>query len=243
MDIRALAVDFSGTLAPAGPNPDGAHTATVLTDLPHTRIPAGFPAVFDTVRRHTRNTDRTVNRHTPFAATLRHAATLCGAVIPDPVDAAASVLAALPTPPIEPQTARAIRQIHATGLLCVLACNTEHSETARRSALRAAAIEDCFDALVLSSTLGLRKPHPHFYQAVSAACGVPAHEILFAGDNPTKDVTGPRTAGMHAVLISPAHRPDSLAPAGDNLAHITDLPTYLNVITSHHSTETSAELR
>lgn len=46
MTVRALAIDFGGTLARPGPNPDGTTVATAIGGLPDTVLPDGFAAAF-----------------------------------------------------------------------------------------------------------------------------------------------------------------------------------------------------
>ncbi|WP_433259797.1 HAD family hydrolase (plasmid) [Streptosporangium sp. CA-135522] len=223
----ALALDFGGTLARPGPNPDAATVTEVLRGLPGASIPDGFAAVFDQVARRVRAADRQRGEQTAFAEQVRLAALESGAVLDDPAAATRAVFTAVPDAEIDARAARALRELHDSGLICVLACDTQRPESVRRRTLRDAGISDCFDALVLSSTLGVRKPHPRFYAAVVEATGCPAAEILFVGDTPAKDVIGPRTHGMRAVLISAEGRPAELDPAIGVIAHLAELPAYL----------------
>src|SRR5262249_33944598 len=43
------------------------------------------------------------------------------------------------------------------------------------------------DALVISSEVGYRKPHPWFYQDACASLGLPTGRVLFVGDDPEND--------------------------------------------------------
>ncbi|MFD9637181.1 HAD family hydrolase [Streptomyces violascens] len=72
----------------------------------------------------------------------------------------------------------------------------------RLKSLRAAGIADCFDALVLSSAFGVRKPDPRFYAAVTQAAGRPPEDILFVRDDPETDALDPHAYGMSAVLVT-----------------------------------------
>ncbi|MFE3183457.1 HAD family hydrolase [Streptomyces violascens] len=64
----------------------------------------------------------------------------------------------MPDARVDVEAAAAVRKLHANGFRCVLASNTDHPGPVRLKSLRAAGIADCFDALVLSSALGVRKP-------------------------------------------------------------------------------------
>lgn len=228
--IRALAIDFSGTLASPGPNPDGSCVAEVVAGLPGCTVPADFADVFDAVNHEVRYADRLADLHTPFATVVRRAAERSGAVVPDPVAAAEAVFAALPDAVVDAHAADAVRELHRRGWRCVLACNTERSAVARRSTLVAAGIADCFAAAVLSSEVGFRKPNPEFYAIVARECAVPAGQILFVGDNLTKDVLGPRAYGMNSVRVARYGGAHDRGPAADVLGHIAELPRYLEAV-------------
>jgi putative hydrolase of the HAD superfamily len=63
-------------------------------------------------------------------------------------------------------------------------------------------------ALVISSEVGYRKPHPKFYQAVRDRLGQPAARILWVGDDPEHDLRAARRAGMRALWLDRAgHAP------------------------------------
>ncbi|OPC84469.1 hypothetical protein B4N89_29250 [Embleya scabrispora] len=229
MDVRALAVDFGDTLAVPGPNPDGRVVLEVLRELPGTHVPDTFVAAYDHVHRITREGDRVRDTHTSFATEIHWAAQLCGARIPDPEAALEPVFERVPDSRVIRRAAEALLRIRARGdLVCVLACDTQRPESVRRRTLVEAGIEDCFDALVLSCAIGLRKPHPDFYAEVERACGVPREEIVFVGNTPSKDATAPHLYGMRAVLVAPTGRPRGLADTIGVIGHFADLPDHLD---------------
>lgn len=59
----------------------------------------------------------------------------------------------------------------------------------------------CERWLQISSEVGLRKPHPEFYQSVCADLGLPPERVLWVGDDPENDGEGPRRAGLRSVLL------------------------------------------
>ncbi|MFF3975893.1 HAD family hydrolase [Streptomyces sp. NPDC001828] len=228
---RVLALDFVGTLAGHGPAPDGRFIADVLRGLPGTAIPKDFPARFDAVTRRLRETDRARGARgvrTPFLARLARTVQDCGATVPDLRTASDAVFTALPDARVDPRAAAALRELRASGLVCVLAANTDRPEPVRRRTLRDAGIEGCFDALVLSGTLGIRKPDRRFYAAVTRAAGCPAEHILFVGDNAETDALGPHAFGMSAVLVTPGPRPAALPPDIATVPHLSELACCLN---------------
>jgi putative hydrolase of the HAD superfamily len=56
-------------------------------------------------------------------------------------------------------------------------------------------------SLVISSEVGVRKPHPDFYRAACERLGLPPDRVLCVGDDVENDVLGARRAGLHAVLL------------------------------------------
>lgn len=66
---------------------------------------------------------------------------------------------------------------------------------------------------VLDSALeGVRKPDPEIFRRALRRLDLPADETIYAGDIPDVDVSGARSAGMHAVLVDPFdHFPDYTA--------------------------------
>ncbi len=56
-------------------------------------------------------------------------------------------------------------------------------------------------SLVISSEVGVRKPHPDFYRAACKRLGLPPVRVLCVGDDPENDVLGPRRAGLRAILL------------------------------------------
>ncbi|TQN28428.1 HAD superfamily hydrolase (TIGR01509 family)/HAD superfamily hydrolase (TIGR01549 family) [Haloactinospora alba] len=225
--IRALAIDCGGTLSHSAPRVEGSMVAWVLSGDLGLRLPEEFAAAFDSAHHRAWHEDRASGAHTPFSRVLATAASQCGVHLPDPDGASEAVFSSLPDGRIDGKAARALRRLHHTGLRCVLACDTQRPETVRRHTLDRAGIGSCFHALVLSSELGWRKPHPRFYAAVIAAAGVDPEEIVFVGDTPAKDASGPRAHDMMAVLIASDGRPHGLDSRIGVLHRFAELPAYL----------------
>ena len=60
-------------------------------------------------------------------------------------------------------------------------------------------IRPYLDAVVISETVGTRKPDPRIFSAALAALGVEASATAFVGDNPEADVLGAKRSGLLAV--------------------------------------------
>jgi putative hydrolase of the HAD superfamily len=67
------------------------------------------------------------------------------------------------------------------------------------------------EALVISSEVGLRKPHPGFYLSACESLDILPSRALSVGDDPENDVYGPRRAGLRGLLIDrDGRRPDGI---------------------------------
>lgn len=80
------------------------------------------------------------------------------------------------------------------------------------------------DALVISSEVGVRKPHPSFYRAARERLGLPADRVLSVGDDPENDVRGPERAGLRGLLLDrDGRRPEGFASVPDLMALVREL--------------------
>jgi epoxide hydrolase-like predicted phosphatase len=59
-------------------------------------------------------------------------------------------------------------------------------------------VDDLFDAVIDSSSVGVRKPDPRIFELALEAAGVPAHEALFV-DDAIENVTAAAQLGIHAI--------------------------------------------
>ena len=62
------------------------------------------------------------------------------------------------------------------------------------------------ELIVVSSRVGVRKPHPAFFAEVARRSGCRPNEILFVGDDRRNDYEGATAAGLRAVLLDPDGR-------------------------------------
>ena len=68
--------------------------------------------------------------------------------------------------------------------------------------LEALGISDYFESVVTSVDHGRPKPHESIYYAALSALGAAPNRSVFVGDSYEADFIGPRSIGMHALLIS-----------------------------------------
>ena len=73
------------------------------------------------------------------------------------------------------------------------------------------------ETLMISSEVGVRKPHPAFYRAACHGLGLPPERVLCVGDDLENDVRGAERAGLRAILVDR----DGLQPVG--LDAVSDL--------------------
>ena len=65
-----------------------------------------------------------------------------------------------------------------------------------------AAVLDCFDHLVLSHLVGMRKPHPKIYEHVVEQADCPAGQCLFIDDLP-ENIQAAQDAGLQGLVYQP----------------------------------------
>lgn len=58
-----------------------------------------------------------------------------------------------------------------------------------------------FQAVILSSVVGRRKPDPYIFLEAANAASVPPQACAYVGDNPNRDIQGARAAGFSKVFI------------------------------------------
>lgn len=106
----------------------------------------------------------------------------------------------------------------------VMASNAQDSTPPDvRAALRRVGLDAYFERIFTSSTMGVAKPSPAFFEAVLRDCQCPPQEAVNVGDTFEKDIVGPKQAGMHAIWYN---WKNALLPSGALLlpdATITDL--------------------
>ncbi|MBE5808975.1 MAG: HAD family hydrolase [Clostridiales bacterium] len=116
------------------------------------------------------------------------------------------------------------------GIISNLIGEVEIGEWLERDGLR-----DMFDAVILSSLTGIRKPDPRMYLMGCEALGLPSEACANVADNLKRDFTGAKAAGIGAnvLFISPEklatktitdeNRPDFIV---HSFTDILDLPIF-----------------
>jgi putative hydrolase of the HAD superfamily len=91
-------------------------------------------------------------------------------------------------------------------------------------------IHHCFEAVIISSEIGLRKPRPEIFLAACEKIGVAPAEALFIGDSFENDIVGAKRLGMDAAWINPIGLPPPIdGPRPDYiLSELTDLTKFVS---------------
>jgi putative hydrolase of the HAD superfamily len=86
-----------------------------------------------------------------------------------------------------------------------------------------------FDAIGLSSALGVAKPKPEAYQRVAAMLGVATTECVFVGDGAGDELPGAVAVGARAIQVTELAVLDDPPPRwdGERVRSLTDLPALL----------------
>jgi putative hydrolase of the HAD superfamily len=115
---------------------------------------------------------------------------------------------------VSPGTVAALEALRARGLRLGLVSNALTPGALMRRTLDALELAGYVDAVVFSSEIGVRKPHPRIYEAVLEELGADPQEAVFVGDRVREDVAGPQAVGMWTILTHEFRQevPDGVRP-------------------------------
>ena len=219
--IRAVTVDFWGTLVFEGPRADDRYRERRLADFATILGGAGFRVTSAELARGYEQSGRELtwvwseNRDVPV---VRHVASVLEGAIPGlsarvsaaTLDALVEAYAApaLLVPPAADTGARAgLEALTARGLRLAVVSNTMRTPgRAMRRILEGHGLLAAFQHLTFSDEVGVRKPAPEIFRLTLAALGVPVEEAVHVGDDSRLDVEGARNAGLRAVQVVAAGR-------------------------------------
>lgn len=109
----------------------------------------------------------------------------------------AGVRGATAAPPEHAAVVRRVAGRHRMGLLS----NFDDASTGR-AILADTGVSECFEVVVISAEVEVRKPHPAIFRHLLERLGLGAGEVLFVGDNPGEDVAGARGVGIPVAWVS-----------------------------------------
>jgi HAD superfamily hydrolase (TIGR01509 family) len=228
--LRAVTVDFWGTLVFEGPGADDRYRERRIADFEAILRRAGLGVSVRALGRGYDASGRELaflwkdNRDVPV---LRHVtsllegaeAGLSARVAPDVLDALIEAYArpALLVPPRpDDGAAAALKELAASGRKLAVVSNTMRTPgAALRKILDAHGLLTAFVHLTFSDEVGVRKPAAEIFRLTLERLGVPASDAVHVGDDPTLDVLGARNAGLRVIQVAPTgktgeHRPDAV---------------------------------
>ena len=128
----------------------------------------------------------------------------------------------------------AIPELHRRGYVLGIIANTI-TEQEIPDWITADGLTDCFQTVVLSSKVGIRKPNPEIFLEAARRVGVEPAKCAYVGDNPSRDVVGARSAGYGLTVL--ILEPDSESPGVLTDEHtpdhaIRELSELLNIFPS-----------
>ena len=217
--VRAVTVDFWGTLVLEGPRADDRYRDRRLANFQSILRGAGFRITPRALSKGYEQSGRELswvwaeNRDVPV---LRHVASLlegaesglsarvAGATLEALIEAYAAPALLLPPDP-DTGARRGLEALAARGLRLAVVSNTMRTpgRTLRR-VLEAHGLLAPFQHLTFSDEVGVRKPAAEIFRLTLEALGVPAAEAVHVGDDAVLDVRGAREAGLRTVQVVPA---------------------------------------
>ncbi len=129
----------------------------------------------------------------------------------------------------DPAIARALARLRAAGLRLALLSN---GGPAQRRKLAAAKLDPAtFEAIVISSEVGLAKPDARVFALALAKLGHPAADrVAMVGDSPEHDIAGAHAAGLLGIWIARGRTwPSTLARPSASIEHFPALPALLGL--------------
>jgi len=101
---------------------------------------------------------------------------------------------------VPPENLDALAALRARGLKLGLVSNAHFLPALMLEDFERMGLARYMDAIVTSSQLGVRKPHPAIFERILDELGVAPEEAVFVGDKMREDIVGPKELGMRAVL-------------------------------------------
>src|SRR5437762_11274679 len=234
MTVRAITIDFWGTLLFDSPASDNRYKTRRMQDFETILAGAGVRVSASALDRAyeasgsylgriwARHRDVGVEDHVRAivgAIDGDLAARLPADVLAALVDAYARPILAVP-PTVDDGASKALRTLCELGYTLAVVSNTMRPPGATlRRLLEQYGLLACFTHTVFSDETGVRKPDPAIFLGALRALGADPARAIHVGDDAILDVEGARAAGMRVVQVTSAstssvggRRPDAVVP-------------------------------
>lgn len=239
MSVRAITIDFWGTLLVDPPSSDNRYKARRLRDFENILAGVGVRVSSSALDRSYEGSavylSRIWARHRDVPVTDHVRAILGGVDSSLPDRLSADVLAALVNaysrpalivpPAVDDGALKALSALRGEGYTLVVVSNTMRTPGATlRKVLEGFGLLHCFAHIVFSDEVGVRKPDPAIFRGALQAVGGDPATAIHVGDDGVLDVGGARAAGMRVIQVTSAspkalggRRPDAVIPSLSSL--------------------------
>lgn len=243
--IRAVTVDFWGTLIYDLPSSDNRYKQKRLADFENLLRVAGVQVSPEVLDRAYEESGRQIariwltGRDVPVQ---QHVAALLEAVdrgLPGRLGSGilAALVQAYATPALlvpptaDPSAKEALAALAGRGLILCLVSNTMRTPGfVLRKILDRHGLVAPFKLLTFSDECGVRKPDPEIFHLTLREVGVAAEEAVHVGDDPVLDVRGAQEAGMRVIQVT-SKAESALSPKPDGMIRqMGELPAALALL-------------
>ncbi|MBI4587602.1 MAG: HAD family hydrolase [Candidatus Rokubacteria bacterium] len=240
--IRAVTMDFWGTLIFDPPSSDNRYKHKRLTDFEALLRAAGIEVSRQVLNRAYEESGRQIAmiwRSCKDVPVQQHVIALLEAVDPGlPPRLGSGTLAALVEaysnpallvpPAADPGAKRAFIELTRQGvILCVVSNTMRTPGLVLRKILDRYGLLAPFTILTFSDECGVRKPDPEIFHLTLRQVGVTPEEAVHVGDDPVLDVQGAQEAGMRVIQVT-SKPPAAFSRKPDGvIRHLGELPVAL----------------
>lgn len=221
--VRAITFDAGGTLLAPHPSVGAVYREVALAhgcDFTAEALEAGFKSAFQEVSKDAAVLDPEARERDFWR---RVVAAAIADLEPAPADFAAFFAELYETFAhahrwrVLPGVEETLRSLRERGFRAAVLSNWDHR---LHSVLDESGLRPLFDAVVISSEVGIEKPDAGIFRAAERALGAAPAECLHIGDSRKHDIEGARAAGWRALLVLHA-----AGPAEDGeIGFLSDLP-------------------
>ncbi|HET7875184.1 MAG TPA: HAD-IA family hydrolase [Methylomirabilota bacterium] len=243
--IKALTIDFWGTLLLDSPSADERYRQQRLSGLHAVLNAMGFRVGLDDLKRAYASSGRELQRRwrtrrdIPVEKAVETILRSVSLTLPEAIGAAglAELVRVYSTPPLavpptfDPSAPEALGELKLRGLSLAIVSNTMRTPGAiLKKILDQRGLFEYFSTLTFSDECGIRKPDPEIFRLTLERLGVAPEEAVHVGDDPVLDVEGAKAAGMRVIQMAiEGSEPAAVAPDAV-IERLAELPTALDAL-------------
>jgi putative hydrolase of the HAD superfamily len=223
MKVKAVFLDFGGTLAYGGIDWDEYHRAVRVLlaslgyDIEQRRLKKAIGASLQELRRHRAKGLEKTNEEI-YGAVLRRVG------LPADDETLKMIHDTFKKHYIStfyPRTEETLRKLTENYKLALIS-NTMSDQP--REMLEETGLDSLFEIIICSRDLGIRKPNPAIFKYVMDEVGVQPRETVHVGDSVEADMEGASASGITPIWI---RTPDQGFWSGHAISRFSDLPQFL----------------